>query len=198
VDFSVDDALPILRRTPAVLCAWLGELPDSWARSNEGQDTWSPYDIVGHLIHGERTDWIPRAELLLAHGESRPFTPFDRFAQFRESRGKSLAELLDTFSELRAHNVARLESMRLTRADLERRGRHPELGPVTLGQLLATWVAHDLNHLGQIARVMSRQYTDAVGPWLAYLPLLGNRAEKVMEKMEAHEPAVGDRRSIGK
>jgi uncharacterized damage-inducible protein DinB len=179
VDFSFDDALPILRRTPAVLRAWLSELPASWTTLNEGGDTWSPYDIVGHLIHGERTDWVPRAELLLAHGESRPFTPFDRFAQFSESRGKSLSELLNTFSELRAQNLARLESMRLTPADLERRGRHPELGPVTLGQLLATWVAHDLNHLGQIARVMGRQYTAAVGPWLAYLPLLarpgGNR-----------------------
>jgi uncharacterized damage-inducible protein DinB len=173
VNFTLDEALPVLRRTPAVLRAWLGDLPDSWTASNEGPDTWSPYDIVGHLIHGERTDWIPRTELLLAHGESRPFTPFDRFAQFKESRGKSLDELLDTFAELRAQNLARLESLRLTLADLERRGQHPELGPVTLGQLLATWVAHDLNHLGQIARVMGRQYTGAVGPWLAYLPLLG-------------------------
>jgi uncharacterized damage-inducible protein DinB len=172
VDFSFDEALPILRRTPAVLRAWLGDLPESWARGNEGPDTWSPYDIVGHLIHGERTDWGPRAELILSQGESRPFTPFDRFAQFSESRGKSLHELLDTFAELRSQSLARLEAMRLTPADLERRGRHPELGPVTLGQLLATWVGHDLNHLGQIARVMGRQYTAAVGPWLAYLPLL--------------------------
>jgi uncharacterized damage-inducible protein DinB len=173
VNFTLSDAVPVLRRTPAVLRAWLGDLPDTWTTSNESPDTWSPYDIVGHLIHGERTDWIPRAELLLAHGESRPFTPFDRFAQFKESRGKSLHELLEIFSELRAQNLARLESLRLTPADLERRGRHPELGPVTLGQLLATWVAHDLNHLGQIARVMGRQYTGAVGPWLAYLPMLG-------------------------
>jgi uncharacterized damage-inducible protein DinB len=158
-----------------VLRAWLWELPDSWTTSNEGRDTWSPYDIVGHLIHGERTDWIPRTELLLAHGDSRPFVPFDRFAQFTDSRGKSLQELLDTFAELRTQNLARLESLRLTAADLGRPGRHPELGPVTLGQLLATWVAHDLNHLGQIARVMGRQYTGAVGPWLAYLPLLTAR-----------------------
>jgi uncharacterized damage-inducible protein DinB len=173
VNFTLSDAVPVLRRTPAVIRAWLWDLPDIWTTSNEGPDTWSPYDIVGHLIHGERTDWIPRAELLLAHGESRPFTPFDRFAQFKESRGKSLHELLDTFTELRSQNLARLESLRLTSADLERRGRHPELGPVTLGQLLATWVAHDLNHLGQMARVMGRQYTSAVGPWLAYLPMLG-------------------------
>jgi len=171
----LDDALPVLRATPQVLRAWLEHLPDSWLRSNEGPDTWSPYDIVGHLIHGERTDWIPRLELLLAHGDSRPFTPFDRFAQFRESRGKSLEELLDTFAELRRTNVSRLESHRLQASDLDRRGLHPELGPVTLGQLLATWVAHDLNHLGQIARVMGRQYTGAVGPWLEYLPLLGAR-----------------------
>jgi uncharacterized damage-inducible protein DinB len=173
VNFTLSDALPVLRGTPAVLRAWLWDLPDTWATPNEGPDTWSPYDIVGHLIHGDRTDWIPRTELLLAHGESRPFTPFDRFAQFEESRGKSLHELLDTFTELRAQNLARLESLRLTPTDFERRGRHPELGPVTLGQLLATWVAHDLNHLGQIARVMGRQYTGAVGPWLAYLPMLG-------------------------
>ena len=175
VPFSIDDALPLLRATPKVLRAWLSELPEFWIVANEGPDTWSPFDIVGHLIHGERTDWIPRVELLLTHGESRPFTPFDRLAQFRDSRGKSLPELLDTFAELRQSNLARLDSLHLKEADLERRGLHPELGPVTLGQLLATWTAHDLNHLGQIARVMGRRYTDAVGPWLEYLPLLGTR-----------------------
>ncbi|HEY3012734.1 MAG TPA: DinB family protein [Gemmatimonadales bacterium] len=173
MNFSFDDALPILRSTPAILRAWLSELSDSWTMTNEGPETWSPFDIVGHLIHGERTDWIPRVELLLAHGESRPFTPFDRFAQFRDSRGKSLPQLLDIFAELRASNLARLESLQLKPEDLDRRGRHPELGMVTLGELLATWVAHDLNHLGQIARVMARQYTHAVGPWAEYLPLLG-------------------------
>src|SRR5215216_5050964 len=151
MDFGIEEAVPVLRRTPAVLRAWLWDLSDAWTTSNEGPDTWSPYDIVGHLIHGERTDWIPRTELLLAHGESRPFTPFDRFAQFEDSRGKSLHQLLETFAELRAQNLARLESLRLTPADLDRRGRHPELGSVTLGQLLAAWVGHDLNHLGQIA-----------------------------------------------
>jgi uncharacterized damage-inducible protein DinB len=175
VNFALDDAIPLLRRTPAVLQVWLGDLPDTWTTQNEGPETWSPFDVVGHLIHGERTDWITRTELLLAHGESRAFIPFDRFAQFQDSRGKSLRELLDTFSELRAQSLARLESLRLTPADFDRRGRHPELGPVSLGQLLATWVAHDLNHIGQIARIMGRQYTAAVGPWLAYLPLLGSR-----------------------
>ena len=173
MNFSFDDALPVLRSTPSVLRAWLQDLPDSWIRANEGAETWSPFDIVGHLIHGERTDWIDRVDIILAHGESRPFTPFDRFAQFQASRGKSLSELLDTFAELRTANLARLESLQLGRKDLARPGRHPELGPVTLGQLLATWVAHDLNHLGQIARVMGRQYTGAVGPWVEYLPLLG-------------------------
>jgi uncharacterized damage-inducible protein DinB len=172
MNFSMDDAIPMLRSTPAVLRAWLWDLPEPWTASHEGPDTWSPYDVVGHLIHGERTDWIPRAELLLTHGESRPFTPFDRFAQFTASRGKSLHELLDTFAELRRANLVRLESLPLAAPDLERKGMHPELGRVTLGQLLATWVAHDLNHLGQIARVMGRQYAGAVGPWLAYLPLL--------------------------
>jgi uncharacterized damage-inducible protein DinB len=173
--FSLNDAFPVLRATPGVLRAWLAELPESWTDTNEGPETWSPFDIVGHLIHGERTDWIPRVELLLAHGESRPFTPFDRYAQFRDSAGKTLPELLDIFAELRRANVARLESLQLQPGDFSRRGLHPELGPVTLGQLLATWVAHDLNHLGQIARVMGRQYTQAVGPWVEYLPLLRSR-----------------------
>lgn len=173
MNFSFDDALPVLRSTPSVLRAWLKDLPDSWIRANEGTETWSPFDIVGHLIHGERTDWMDRLDTILAHGDSRPFTPFDRFAQFEASRGKSLPQLLDTFAELRAANIARLESLGLGREDFARRGRHPELGPVNLGQLLATWVVHDLNHLGQIARVMGRQYTEAVGPWVEYLPMLG-------------------------
>jgi len=172
VNFVLEDALPVLSRTPAVLRSLLADLPESWTRATEGPDTWSPYDIVGHLIHGERTDWMVRAELLLTYGETRPFAPFDRFAQFEASHGKTLHELLDTFAGLRAANLVRLESLGLTRSDLERRGRHPELGPCTLGELLATWVAHDLSHIAQIARVMGRQYTAAVGPWRAYLPML--------------------------
>jgi uncharacterized damage-inducible protein DinB len=175
VTFALSDAIPILRATPTVLHAWLGDLPDKWIKSNEGPETWSPFDIVGHLIHGERTDWIPRLELLMAHGESRPFTPFDRFAQFQASRGKSLHELLETFAELRKSNLARLEELQLTAGDFARPGRHPELGRVTLGELLATWVVHDLNHISQIARVMGRQYTEAVGPWIEYLPMLTSR-----------------------
>lgn len=158
-----------------MLRAWLEKLPDAWTGANEGPETWSPFDIVGHLIHGERTDWMDRLDIILTKGESRPFTPFDRFAQFEASRGKSLSELLDTFEELRATNLSRLEALDLSQKDLARTGLHPELGRVTLGQLLATWVAHDLNHLGQIARVMGRQYTKEVGPWIEYLPLLQAR-----------------------
>ncbi len=171
--FTLEDALPVLSRTPAVVSSLLTGLPESWTRGTEGPDTWSPFDVVGHLIHGERTDWIPRTEILLTHGESRTFTPFDRFAQFEASRGKTLHELLDTFAELRAANLVRLQSLGLTPDDLERRGRHPELGPCTLRELLATWVTHDLSHIAQIARVMGRQYTDEVGPWRVYLPMLG-------------------------
>jgi DinB superfamily len=176
MNFSLADAVPVLRATPGTLRSWLVDLPESWTHRNEGPDTWSPFDVVGHLIHGERTDWIPRLEHLLAHGDSRPFVPFDRFAMFRDSRGKSLHQLLDTFTELRGENVRRLESLQLTYRDFERPGLHPELARVTLGQLLATWVVHDLNHVAQIARVMGRQYTEAVGPWIEYLPLLRQRA----------------------
>lgn len=172
MNFALTDAIPILRRTPAVLRSLLSELPDSWISGTEGPETWSPFDVVGHLIHGERTDWIARTNLILSQGEKLPFTPFDRFAQFEASRGKSLTELLDTFAELRAANLSRLEALQLTDQDLDRRGRHPELGPVTLKELLATWVAHDLSHIAQIARVMGRQYRNAVGPWRAYLPML--------------------------
>jgi DinB superfamily len=173
VNFTLEDAVPVLSQTPLVLRSLLGDLPETWIRGTEEPDSWSPFDVVGHLIHGERTDWMVRAELLLAHGESRPFTPFDRVAMFEASRGKTLDQLLGTFAELRAENLGRLESLKLTAEDFERRGHHPELGPVTLGELLATWVAHDLSHIAQIARVMGRQYSEAVGPWRAYLPMLG-------------------------
>ena len=173
--FDPTEAIPVLSRTPAVLRALLAGIPEPWSRADEGPSTWTPFDVIGHLVHGERTDWIPRAEIILAHGEARTFDVFDRFAMFEASRGKSLGELLDAFAELRAANVARLERMRLTPADLERRGRHPELGSVTLGQHLATWVAHDLSHVAQVARVMGKRYREAVGPWRAYLPLLQER-----------------------
>jgi hypothetical protein len=172
MELRVEDAVPVLRRTPGTLRAMLDGLPDGWIDASEGPDTWSPYVVVGHLIHGERTDWIPRAEIILAQGPDRRFTPYDRFAQFRESEGKPLADLLDEFARLRAENVATLEGWHLTDTQLALTGEHPEFGSVTLAQLLATWVAHDLGHVAQTARVMAKQYREAVGPWAAYLPIL--------------------------
>jgi uncharacterized damage-inducible protein DinB len=174
-EFNLDEAVAVLARTPASLTALLAGLPDGWLRATEGGGTWSPYDVVGHLIHGERADWIPRARHILS-GETQPFEPFDRAAQFAESRGQSVEELLATFAELRRENIAALVGMNLTGADMSRKGLHPELGEVTLGQLLATWVVHDLDHIGQIARVMAKAYADAVGPWSAYLSILRDRA----------------------
>jgi hypothetical protein len=172
---ELSDAMAVLERTPRALDALLRGLPEPWLRGTEGPETWSPFDVVGHLIHGERTDWIPRLRIILDHGDSRPFEPFDRFAQEEASRGKTLEELLDTFGALRAKNVATLRSLRLSREDMGRRGTHPALGAVTLGQLLATWVAHDMTHLAQVSRVMAKQYADAVGPWSAYLSVLRDR-----------------------
>ena len=172
MEFELEQALEILERTPFVLNQILGGLSDDWTLRNEGADSWSPFDIVGHLIHGEETDWIPRAKIILEHGEARAFEPFDRFAQLELSREKSLDELLETFGGLCQRNLAALRSMNLTREQLRKRGKHPDLGVVTLGQLLATWVVHDLSHLSQITRVMCRQYDEAVGPWKEYLPIL--------------------------
>jgi hypothetical protein len=171
-ELSLTDATALLTRTPATLNALLRGLPDIWARGNEGQDTWSPFDIVGHLICGERTDWMPRLRIILEHGESQPFHPFDRFAQAKETQNKTLEQLLDDFAHLRAENLAALKALNLQPKDLERRGTHPAFGPVTLSQLLATWAAHDLTHLHQLSRVMAHQYRDAVGPWSAYLGVL--------------------------
>jgi len=171
---DLKDAVALLSRTPASLSALLEGLPDVWTGATEGGGTWSPYDVVGHLIHGERTDWIQRARHILA-GESRPFDKFDRTAQFDDSRGKSLGELLETFAELRRGSLAALSDMNLSDEDLGRKGLHPELGEVTLGQLLATWVVHDLDHVGQIARTMAKAYAGAVGPWSAYLSILRDR-----------------------
>ena len=172
--FNLDEAIAILERTPASLTALLSGLPDTWIAATEGEGTWSPYDVIGHLIHGERTDWIPRARHILA-GETRPFETFDRMAQFTDSQGKHLGELLDKFAELRRENVASLVSMNLTETDLERKGLHPELGEVTLGQLLSTWVVHDLDHVAQIVRTMAKAYGEATGPWTAYLSILRDR-----------------------
>lgn len=172
MEFQLDEALPVLRRTPAVLRHLLLDLPDRWIQATEGPGTWSPFDVVGHLIHGERTDWIPRIEHILRHGDAVPFPAFDREAMFAASSGLPIGELLETFDRLRAENLSRLAALRLTEADLSRPGRHPDLGPVTLGQHLSTWVAHDLGHIAQVVRVMARQYADAVGPWRTYLSIL--------------------------
>ncbi len=177
MNFGFDDALPVLERTPAVLRALLSGLPERWVRSTEGPGTWSPFDVVGHLIHGERTDWIPRVEHLLCHGESTAFPVFEREAMFEASKGMSLDELLVVFADLRRASLDRLETLNLSQADLARHGRHPEFGRVALKQHLATWVAHDLAHVGQIVRVMARQYKVEVGPWRAYLPILGPLTE---------------------
>lgn len=173
MDFTLNDGIAVLERTPAVLRTLLAGLPASWTDATEGADTWSPYVVVGHLIHGERADWIARSEIILAQGADRRFTPFDREAQFRESAGKSLGELLDEFAALRAANLQVLRGWQLTDAHLALHGEHPAFGPVTLRQLLATWVAHDLGHLVQINRVMARQYREAIGPWRAYLSVMG-------------------------
>lgn len=172
MNFQLNHARDILRRTPSTLTTLLQDLPDEWLISNEGPDTWSPFDVLGHLIHGEETDWIPRAKMILEHGEQRAFEPFDRFAMFEKSKGKSLRELLATFEQLRDESLRQLEQLNLTPELLARRGKHPELGVVTLAELLATWVVHDLSHIGQIVRVMSKQYGESVGPWRAYLPIL--------------------------
>lgn len=172
MEYSLEIARPLLARTPLVLNTLLRGLPDVWVTTNEGGETWSPYDVVGHLITGERSDWIPRVEHILEHGDAVPFKPFDRFAQFESSKGKSLVELLDEFAELRASSLRRLDELSLSDSDLARGGLHPALGSVKLGQLLATWTTHDLDHLVQISRVMARNYTETVGPWRQYLRIV--------------------------
>ena len=171
-EFSLGEAIAVLARTPATMDAMLRGLTDKWVHSNEGENTWSAFDIVGHLIVGERTDWMPRVRIILQNGEARAFDPFDRFAQSRENRGKSLEQLLDDFAQLRRENLAALETLNVQQEDLIRRGRHPALGVVTLSELLATWAVHDLTHLHQLSRVMAYQYRDVVGPWREYLGVL--------------------------
>jgi len=168
----LQQTIALLARTPATLDAFLRELPDSLVRLNEGGDTWSAYDIVGHLVYAERTDWMPRVKMILEFGETRAFEKFDRLGQVKESRGKSLAQLLDEFAGVRTENLNELRALNIQKEDLNRRGQHPSLGIVTLSQLLATWAAHDLTHLHQLSRTMAHQYREAVGPWSAYLGVL--------------------------
>jgi uncharacterized damage-inducible protein DinB len=169
---SVAEIIAILERTPAVLRALLEDLPEVSLEAREGEGTFSPRDIVGHLIHGERTDWVPRMRIILESGETRPFVPFDRVGFQEAIRGRSIRALLTEFQSLRQSNLEVLRGLALTPEHMALRGRHPELGTVTLGQLLATWAVHDLNHVGQALRVMSRRYTVEVGPWKAYLGIL--------------------------
>ena len=172
MEHNLPQTIALLTHTPAALDALLRDLPEAWTFRNEGKNTWSAFDVVGHLIHGERTDWMPRARMILQFGETKAFEPFDRWGQERESKGKSLGQLLDEFARLRSENLSELRSLNLRPEDLKRRGRHPALGVVTLSELLTTWAAHDLTHLHQISRVMAHQYRQAVGPWSKYLGVL--------------------------
>jgi len=171
-NFDLNKSIEILEKTPSVLSLLLDGLSDSWINSNEGEDTWSPFDIVGHLIHGEKTDWIIRTKNILEHGETIKFKPFDRFAQFNDSKNKSMNDLLNRFASLRSQNLIALKNMNLSEEDFEKKGIHPAFGTVTLKQLLATWVVHDLNHIYQIVRTMASQYKEDTGPWIQYLSIL--------------------------
>ncbi len=172
MEHNLHHTISLLTRSPAALNALLRDLPETWTLRNEGENTWSVFDVVAHLIHGERTDWMPRARIVLQFGETQAFASFDRLGHVRESQGKSLAQLLDEFARLRSESLDELRALNLGPPDLARRGRHPAFGAVTLSQLLATWAAHDLTHLHQISRIMAHQYRQAVGPYSAYLGVL--------------------------
>lgn len=172
MELNLSNAILILGKTPPCLDLLLRDLPDEWLRATEGKDTWSCYDVVGHLIHGELTDWIPRIQIILEHGATRAFVPFDRFAQFRNDQTQPIGKLIDRFKSLRQQNLQRLSELHLTPQDFDRKGTHPELGPVTLGELISSWIVHDLTHLNQIHRVMAKQYAVAVGPWKQYMSIL--------------------------
>lgn len=170
--YSLEKSYEILERTPAVLKSLLNNLHDDWVMNNEGPETFSPYDVIGHLIHGEKTDWTARTKIILEFGLSKPFVPWDRFAQYEESKGKTLTHLLDEFAAIRKDNLAWLKSLNLSEEDLNKKGMHPKLGEVTLRNLLATWVVHDLTHIAQITRVMAKQYKEAMGPWPEFFRIL--------------------------
>lgn len=172
MDFQIHQAIEVLSQTPSTVKSLLGNLSAEWIFASDGENSWNPFDVVGHYIHGEKTDWIPRAKIIMAQGENLTFEPFDRFAQSEKSKGKTLSELLETFAELRQRNIETLKSWNLTDQQLKLKGIHPELGEVTLEQLLATWVVHDLNHIRQIISVMAKQYAEDVGAWKEYLSIL--------------------------
>lgn len=170
--FNLNDSIEILEKTPKILESYLNGLSNNWLKNNEGEDTWSPYDIIGHLIVGEKTDWIVRAKTILSQSENKIFEPFDRFAQLRQNQNKAISELIAEFKSLRESNLIELKSLTITNKDLELKGIHPAFGEVTLEQLISTWVVHDLGHIAQISRVMAKQYKTNVGPWKAYLGVL--------------------------
>lgn len=170
--FSLERSYEVLERTPVVLQELLDGLHEDWTLPNEGPDTFSPYDVIGHLIHGEKTDWLVRAKRILEYGTEKPFDPYDRFAQHEESKGKDLHQLLDEFEVLRKKNMVELRGLGITEADLDKRGMHPSLGIVTLRNLLGTWVVHDLTHIAQITRVMAKQYKEEMGPWPEFFRIL--------------------------
>jgi|ERR1043166_4299372 hypothetical protein len=172
--FDLERATQILRQTPYSLQRMLEDLSPDWTQSEGNKENWAPYDVIGHLIHCEETDWIPRAEIILAQNGTRTFEPFDRFAQFERSKGRYLNDLLTEFSYLRNANVEKLIRWQLTPDKLALKAQHPELGEVTLEQLLSTWVVHDLGHIRQIVRYMAAKYKENVGPWKAYLSILKN------------------------
>jgi DinB family protein len=170
--YSLEKSYEILERTPGVLKTLLTDLNDDWIINNEGPETFSPYDVVGHLIHGEKTDWRDRAMMILEHGASKTFVPYDRFAQYKESKGKTLKQLLNEFEELRKENMKWFRALNLSEADLDKQGMHPVLGQVTLRQLLSTWVIHDLTHIAQATRVMAKQYKSEMGPWVDFFRIM--------------------------
>jgi hypothetical protein len=172
IEFNKDEAIQVLERTPLILKELLRDLPRPWIYANEGGESWSPYDIVGHLIHGEKTDWIPRMKIILDPDADKRFQPFDRFAQFRNSAGRSLEDLMVEFTELRLSNIAILKKTELKQEDLAKEALHPAFGKVNLKALLAAWVVHDLNHIGQLCRVLAFQYTNEIGPWTSYMGIL--------------------------
>ncbi|MGB0869837.1 MAG: DinB family protein [Flavobacteriales bacterium] len=172
MEFNLSKSIEVLKNTPLVLDAYLSNLSDDWINNNEGDLTWSPYDVLGHLVFGEKTDWMVRIQIILSDSEQKIFEPFDRFAQFSDAPNETMGELIHTFKHLRAENVLKLENLNISETQLKLKGIHPEFGEVTLEQLISTWVVHDLGHIAQISRVMARQYKQEVGPWIEYLGIL--------------------------
>ncbi|HEX5154377.1 MAG TPA: DinB family protein [Parafilimonas sp.] len=172
MEYDIVKSLEILERTPAVLHTLLSGIDNEWVTNNEGPDTFSPYDVIGHLVHGEKTDWTARIKRILEYGTSKSFDSFDRFAMYEESRGKTMQQLLNEFEDIRKQNIIWFKLLDLQQTDYDKKGMHPKLGEVTLRNLLATWVVHDLTHIAQITRVMAKQYKAEIGPWVEFFRIL--------------------------